>query len=569
MNLENQSNIESPHEETEAIPRPPRAPRPPRKRRTSLILALSGVLVLGYIGIKPRIEQSNKLSTEVAALKTELPAVSVVQLKKVKGASELLLPSNLQAIEETTIEARTAGYVKARYVDIGSKVNAGDVLADIESPEMDQQVLQAQSQVSKSVAGVGQATADVSRLQSAISAAESQIALFNANLGQSRADLKHLQAKAVEANSSVDVARAKLTQAQRRLEGIKAELQRANVGEDIARKTLARWKELFKSDAVSGQDVDEKQSDFDSSLAKVEAAKAEVSSAQADVIATQGIVSSQLAEYEATKADVSSGEQRIQAAQAGLRSAEANYRSAVAARDASISTVDAAKANVGSDQANVRRYEALQGFEHVVAPFSGVVTARNVDVGDLVSAGTAGSGASNPMNTVTTRGLFGLARTDFLLAQANVPEDAISSIRESQNAEVTTREYPGKIFLGKVFHVSGALDMTSRTLLIEVKIPNPSNTLKPGMFAQIKFLGAEGGATLRIPATGLIFDAKGTRVATVTKDGTLHFIPVKLGRDFGGEIEVLEGLTGYETLVTNPDDSLTEGEKVKAVAGGK
>lgn len=544
-------------------------PRRTKKRRSPIYLALLAVLALGYIGVMPRIRQSQKLSKEVELLKTQLRAVSVVSLKKVKGASEILLPSNLQAIEETTIEARTAGYVKARYVDIGSKVKAGDVLADIESPEMDQQVVQAQSQVSRSVAGVGQASADVSRLQSAITAAQSQIALYTANLGQSRADLKHLQAKSVEANSAVDVARAKLTQAQKRLDGMKAELQRANVGQDIAKKTLNRWKELFKADAVSGQDVDEKQSDYDSSLARVEAARADVNSAEADVVATEGIVKSQIAEYQATLADISSGEQRIQAAQAGLRSAEANYRSAIAARDASLSSVEAAKANVGSDQANVKRYQALQGFEHVVAPFSGVITARNVDVGDLVSAGTSGSGASNPMNTVTTRGLFGLARTDSMLAQANVPEDSIGSISENQTAEVSTREYPGKVFYGKVFHVSGALDMNSRTLLVEVKIPNQNNALIPGMFAQIKFLGTVRGSTIRIPATGLIFDAKGTRVATVTSDDLLHFVPVKLGRDFGGEIEVLEGLSGDETLVTNPDDTLTEGEKVKPVSGGK
>jgi RND family efflux transporter MFP subunit len=544
-------------------------PRPAKKRRGGLLLALLGVLALGYIGVKPRMEQSHKLSSEVAELKNEMPSVSVVSLKKSSGATEVALPSNLQAIEETTIDARTSGYVKARYVDIGSQVQAGQILADIESPEMDQQVLQARSQVSRSRAGVGQANADVSRLQSNIAAAQAQVALFVANLGQAQADLKHLQAKAVEANSAVDVARAKLTQAQKRLDGMKAELQRANVGEDIARKTLVRWKELFKADAVSGQDVDEKQSDYDASRARVDAARADVNSAQADVIATEGIVNSQLAEYDATRADVASGEQKIQAAQAGLRSAHANYGAAVAARNASLSNVDAANANVGSDQANVRRYEALQGFEHVLAPFSGVITARNVDVGDLVNATSSGSGASNPMNTVTTRGLFGLAKTDVLLAQANVPEDSVSSIREGQDAEVTVREYPDKRFLGKVFLVSGALDAQSRTLLVEVKVPNPIGSLKPGMYAQIQFLGAKSGSTLRIPATALIFDAKGTRVAIVTKEGKLHYIPVKLGRDFGGEIEVLGGLTGDETVVTNPDDSLSEGQSVRAVPVAK
>jgi len=547
-----------------------RVPRKPRKKGSvALVVTLIVVLGLGYVGVKPRVEQSNKLEGEVSAIKNEVPVVSVVSLKRTLGANEISLPSNLQAIAETTIDARTNGYVKARYVDIGSKVTVGQVLADIESPEMDQQLLQSQSEVSHAQAGVGQAVADVSRLEAAKAAARSQIVMYQANLGQARADLVHLQAKSLEASSAVDVARSRFTQAEKRLDGMKAELQRAKVGQDIAHKTLIRWKELEKSDAVSGQDVDEKQSDFDASLAKVDAAKASVNSAEADVMAARDTVKSQQAELSAARADVSSGQQKIQAAEAAVGSARSNLEAAIAAEEASRSSVSAARATVGSNEANVRRYAALQAFEHVVAPFSGVITARNIDVGDLVNASSAGSGASDPMNTVTKRGLFGLARTDTLLAQANVPEDSVASIREGQDAEVTTREYPGKAFAGKVFHISGALDAASRTLLVEVKIPNPNGALKPGMYAQIRFMGAQSAATIRIPATALIFDAKGTRVATVTNNGEVHFVTVKLGRDYGGEIEVLEGLSGDETLVTNPDETLTEGEKVKQIAGGK
>lgn len=556
-----------PIESFEEYPTPP--PEKPKKRRGALLVAAIVVFLMAYAGVRPRLEKSQKLEREVSTLKSEVPSVSVVSLKKVRGASEVSLPSNLQAIEETTIDARTSGYIKARYVDIGSKVTAGQVLADIESPEIDQQVMAAQSEVSKSQAGVGQADADLSRFQSSIAAAESRVALYRSNVGQARADLMHLEAKATEAASAVNVARARLTQASKRLDGVKAELQRARVGRDIAKKTLDRWKELFKADAVSGQDVDEKQSDYDASLAKVDAAQANVNSAQADVVASQGILNSQVAEQAAANADVASGREKIQAASAALRSSQADYKSAVSARDAGKASVTAAQAAVGSDVANVRRYQALQGFEHVVAPFSGVITARNVDTGDLVNAGSGGSGATNPQNTVTTRGLFGLARTDTLLAQANVPEDAVSSIKEGQKANVTTSEFPGRTFPGIVFHVSGALDMVSRTLLVEVKIPNGDGSLKPGMFAQITFLGANTGSTVRIPATALIFDAKGTRVATVSNDDTLHFVPVKLGRDYGGEIEVLIGLNGDETVVTNPEDSLVEGQKVNPVAGGK
>lgn len=541
-----------------------------RKRRNfGLIFAVAAVLALGYIGVKPRMQQAAKLSADVSLLKSELPVVSVVSLKATPGASEVSLPSNLQAIAETTIDARTSGYVKARYVDIGSKVTAGQVLADIESPEMDQQVMQSQSEVLHAQAGVGQAQADVSRLEASIAAARSEVIVSQANLGQSRADLSHLQAKALEASSAIDVARAKLMQAEKRLDGVKADLQRAKVGQDIAHKTLLRWKELEKADAVSGQDVDEKQSDYDASVARVDSERAAVSSAEADVVAAREIVSSQQAEYSAAQADVRSGQQKIQASEASVQSSQSSLKAAQAARLASQSNVYAAQATVGSNQANARRYSAMQGFEHVVAPFAGVITARNIDVGDLVNAASAGTGASDPTNTVTKSGLFGLARTDTLLAQANVPEDSVGSIKEGQDAEVRVSEYPGKVFFGKVFHVSGALDASSRTLLVEVKIPNTEGGLKPGMFSQIRFLAASSRATIRIPATGLIFDADGTRVLTVTSDGKLHFVPVKLGRDFGGEIEVLEGLTGSETLVTNPDDSLTEGEAVKQVARAK
>ncbi len=574
MNLENEPyNNHSPNEGdpgSSKSPGPHHDALPQRKRRNfGLVFALAAVLGLGYIGVKPRMQQAAKLSADVSTLKTELPVVSVVSLKATPGASEVSLPSNLQAIEETTIDARTSGYVKARYVDIGSKVKAGQVLADIESPEMDQQVLQSQSEVLHAQAGVGQAQADVSRLEASIAAARSEVIVSQANLGQSKADLAHLQAKALEASSAIDVAKAKLMQAEKRLEGVKADLQRAKVGQDIAHKTLVRWKELEKSDAVSGQDVDEKQSDFDASIARVDSARAAVSSAEADVTAAREIVTSQQAEYSAAQADVRSGQQKIQASEASVESSQSSLRAAQAARLASQSNVYAAQATVGSNQANARRYSAMQGFEHVVAPFSGVITARNIDVGDLVNAASSGSGASDPTNTVTKSGLFGLARTDTLLAQANVPEDSVASIKEGQDAEVRVSEYPGKVFTGKVFHVSGALDAASRTLLVEVKIPNTAGALKPGMFSQIRFLATSNRATIRIPATGLIFDANGTRVLVVTSAGKLHFVPVKLGRDFGGEIEVLEGLTGSETLVTNPDDSLTEGESVKQVARAK
>ena len=205
---------------------------------------LVSVGVILYIGIRPRLVQAQKLHEEVAAARSEKPTVSVVTLKPSMGSELILLPANLQPIAQTTINARMSGYVKARYVDIGSRVGIGEVLADIESPETDQQLRQSQSEVLHAQAGVGQAHADLSRLEANLSAARSQVTVSEADLGQSVAYLAHLKAKALEASSAVDVAKAKLTQTQERLVSLKAELQRAKVGEGIARKTLFRWKEL-------------------------------------------------------------------------------------------------------------------------------------------------------------------------------------------------------------------------------------------------------------------------------------------------------------------------------------
>ena len=527
---------------------------------------LVSVGVILYIGIRPRLVQAQKLHEEVAAARSEKPTVSVVTLKPSMGSELILLPANLQPIAQTTINARMSGYVKARYVDIGSRVGIGEVLADIESPETDQQLRQSQSEVLHAQAGVGQAHADLSRLEANLSAARSQVTVSEADLGQSVAYLAHLKAKALEASSAVDVAKAKLTQTQERLVSLKAELQRAKVGEGIARKTLFRWKELEKSDAVSGQDVDEKQSEYDTSLAKVDAARADVNSGEADAIATQAIVRSQLAELSAAQADVRSGEQRVAASKATVQSARSNLRAAQAACLASQSNIAAASATVGASQANVQRYASIQGFEHVTAPFSGVITARNVDVGDLVNSSSGGSGASDQTNSVTKNGLFGLARTDSLLALTNVPEDSISGIHVGQSADIEVQELPHQEFSGTVFHIAGALDATSRTLLVEIKIPNPAGTLKPGMYAQIKFHRTTSLSAIRIPSNALMFDARGTRVMTVSPTGIIHFITVTLGRDFGGDIEVRAGLKGTESIVTNPDDSLSEGQEVRVVS---
>ncbi len=544
---------------------------PMKKRRqpVGIYLAVLAILAIAVMGILPRLSLAKKLENSVAATKELTETVTVVPLKSIAGASELALPSSLQAIEETTINVRAAGYVKQRFVDIGSHVHAGDVLAEIESPEIDQQLLQSESEVSNAKAAVGQATANVSKSLAATEGARSELIRYQANQAEAIANLAHVRAQYAQAVASVDGAKARLMQVRRRLEGYRAELKRTRVEQELAGKTLARWKELEKADAVSGQEVDEKQSVFDSSREKVNVSEAQVNSGEADVQAAQEAVTGAQAELLAAKADISSGEQRVEAAKAAVNMSKANIQASLASHQASMASVDAAKAVVGSNQAIVRRYAAVQSYEKVIAPFSGVITARNVEVGDLVSPSGGGTGASDQMATVTKTGLFGLARTDSIRAQLSVPESAVTSIHLGQEAVISVQELPGKTFTGSVTRVSGALDSTSRTLMVEVEIPNPTGLLKPGMYAQLSLKNMGARSTIRIPASTLIFDARGNRVAEVKPDMSVHFISVQVGRDFGDEIEVVQGLNGTEELIMNPSETLKEGQHVRPIHKGQ
>lgn len=554
---------EVPAIETPIMPR--RTPRRPQKNRRAIYIIAVVVLALAYFGIAPRIAHANRLDQSVSSIKHEVPVVSVLKLKPTPAQNDLTLPSNIQAIDETIINAQTTGYVRQRFVDIGYRVHQGEILATIESPEVDQQVQQGQAQVAKSVAVLGQSNADAAKLQAAVAAARADYVRSQAGLMQAKADLDHLQAKELQSEAYVNNVKAKQVGLTKKLAGANADLNRANAGKTIAKKTLDRWKILLQGDAVSGQDVDEKQADYDGSVALVEAAQANVSSAQADVEAGTDAVKSAEAEERAAKADVASGNQNVAAAQAAVSAARANVQAAQSAYEASRSGIKAASATVDADSANVRRVRALQSFENIVAPFSGVITARNVDVGDLVHPNSGGSGASDPMNTVTKSGLFGLARTDELRIQVNVPEAFVPSVRTGQEADIEVSEYPGKSFPGNVFNIAGALDASSRTLLVEVRVPNPSGVLKPGMYAEVHFNKLNSAPIIHVPPSAVIFDSEGTRVAVVQPDGTLHFQTIKPGRDLGNEIEVLDGLHGGETIVTNPDDTLTDGEKVRTV----
>lgn len=420
-------------------------------KRIVAILLIAGALLVG--GMWPRLTRQHRALAVAQAAESELPMVAVAPAERAAPISEVLLPGNTEAVTVARLYARANGYIRQRFVDIGTPVRAGQLLAVVESPEIDQELEQAK------------ANAEQSR----------------ANLQQARADLVRARAVVTQADSNLTAARA---------------------NEDIAATTHKRWDSLVNKGVLPKQSGDERRSAYQSRQAESAAAVAALRTAEANVV-----------------------------------SQEANLKSAEAA--------------VNAQLANVRRLERLQSFERVVAPFDGIITERNVEQGDLVSAMGG------------TTGLFSIAQAKTLRIQVNVPQSYAVDIRTGQDAEIQVRERPGQTFIGKVARSANALDSSSRTLLVEVQVDNSKGELLPGMYSQVKFSLARSRPTVLIPAEALVADAKGTRVVAVSADQRARFIPVTVGRDLGTRIEVLDGLTGTETLVRAPSDTLTEGQQVR------
>ncbi len=267
---------------------------------------------------------------------------------------------------------------------------------------------------------------------------------------------------------------------------------------------------------------------------------------------------------EAAGSDVRSSQESVNASQASERAARATVAAAQAGVRSGQWVVQANRAGVNSQRANQARYAALSSFQQLHAPFSGVITARNVDVGTLVAAG-GGTGNTGPTATIGRTGLFGLARTEELRIQVSVPQTDFRTIGPGTRTRITVQELPGQVFEGTVRMQAGALDAASRTRLTEIRLKNLNGALLPGMFAQVAFATGGQARTLRVPANTLAVDAGGTRVVVVRPDHTLHFLPVQLGRDFGIEVEVLQGLKGDEALISNPNNALHEGMRVDVV----
>jgi RND family efflux transporter MFP subunit len=367
--------------------------------RTVVLLLIVAVIALVVIwGISSRRKANAQLSQETQDL--AIPTVSVIHPKSGAPQQEIVIPGDMQPFADAPIFARTNGYLKKWYADIGANVRAGQLLAEIDSPEVDQQ------------------------------------------LQQARADLATAQANL-----------------------------------NLAEVTSTRYKELLKTDSVAQQDVD---------------------------------------------------------------NANGNY--------------EARRTTVESAQSNVKRLQDMQSFEKVYAPFDGVITARNTDVGQLIDSGSSGG---------TSRELFHIAAMNPLRVYVNVPQLDSPQIRPGLHAELVLTEFPGRRFQGLVVRSSGAIDSTTRTLLTEVDVDNSARLLKPGGYVEVHLKLPSPVNTFTLPVNATIFKSAGLQVAIVKNGKTIALVPVTPGRDLGTEIEMVAGLKGDEWVVVNPSDSLTDGEAVR------
>ena len=374
-----------------------------------------------------------------------------------------------------------------------------------------------------------------------------------AQAAQKRAEAHIIQTKALYAN-----AQAKVQQTREAADQRKANLAQAVSNLNIAQKTLTRWNQLVKSGAVAQQDVDERQATMEARQADVSAAQAAIRSAQSDIDAAQASADSAQSDIAAAQDDLEAAKSTVKGAQAALQSAQTNVQASRSSVQVGQASTQANRAGVQSSAANVQRVNTLKQYQRVVAPFDGIITARNVDVGSLVKA-------DNDNGTSSSVGLFKIARADTLRIQVSVPQTYFASIRDGQAAQVLVRELPGRVFSGTVKRNAGALSDASRTLLTEIILPNKDNALLPGMYAQVKFtVGAASKSALRVPASVLISNADGLQVASVDANNTVHLLKIVVARDYGAELDIASGLVGNEHLIINPSDSLQEGSKVTA-----
>jgi RND family efflux transporter MFP subunit len=385
-----------------APPPAPGAEGPPPRSNAFLIIALV-VFALGALAVVPRLRARAEVRAETQEL--SVPTVAVAHPGHQPPEQEVVLPASIQAFTDAPIYARTNGYLKRWYVDIGARVTAGELLAEIETPEIDEQ------------------------------------------LRQARADL--------------DTARANL---------------------QLARITSTRYQGLLKMNSVSEQDADNAAGDF-----------------------------------------------------------------------------EAKKAIVQSAEYNVKRLEDLRSFQKIFAPFDGVITARNTDIGALIDSGSGGSG----------RELFHIAAVRKLRVYVSVPQAYSRAATPGLPVYLTLSEFPDRRFQGTLGQTASSIDTASRTLLVEIAVDNQGGELLPGAYAQAHITLKSQGNLVLLPVTALIFRSAGLQVATLDSQDRVSLKAVTLGRDFGNEVEVVAGVGPDDVVIVDPPDSLTAGQQVRVATAGK
>jgi multidrug efflux system membrane fusion protein len=366
------------------------------------LVAVTGLFAAGALSVKARAKEQVTLSAETVRL--AVTTISAGYPQPEPRSNELELPGSVQAYTESPIYARTNGYLLHWYKDIGATVEKGELLADLDTPEVDQELSQAQAARQQMVAAL-----------------------------------------------------------------------------ELARTSADRWRELRRTDSVSQQELDQRTSDY----------------AQA-------------------------------------------------------------QANLAAAEANVRRLQQLESFKHVYAPFAGVLTRRNVDIGTLVNAGNGGSGKE----------LFNLALIDPLRVYVSVPEADGPSIRAGMRAWIALAEFPASRFTGTVVRTANAIDQNTRTLLTEVDVPNKDGRLLPGAYAQVHFDVPVNGRRLSVPSSAMLFRSEGPCVAVVGPGDRVQLRPIVIGRDFGTSLEILQGVRANDRVVQNPPDSLEDGQMVRVAVDG-
>ena len=365
------------------------------------VIACAGFATFIYSGIRSRTEAEKRLAENVRS--SLIPLVTVIHPKGGAAAQEIELPGNTQAFTEAPIYARTTGYLKQWYLDIGAHAKRGQLLAEIETPELDQQLQQAEN-----------------------------------------------------------------------------ELKTAQANLQLAQITATRWLFLLKTNVISKQETDQ-----------------------------------------------------------------------------AVSDLNAKRATADSAEANVRRLQKLQEFERICAPFDGVITARNTDVGALIQ-----NGDNNVRDNTVPPQLFHLAAVDKLRVYISVPEVYASAVKSGEMVTLTLDAFPRETFTGKLARDSGSIDLTSRTLRVEVDVDNPTGRLLPGAYAFVHLKVPAPPGAVTVPTNTLLFRSEGLSVAVV-RNGQAKLVPVTIGHDYGSSVEVISSLTADEAVVIDPSDSVLDGSPVQ------